>query len=399
MRYDGQHAAVVGGSVGGLTAALLLRELGFTVDVFERTPGELDGRGGGIVVQPETVRWFKERSSRRPDQLTTVSRYMRVLGADGIEFEEPVEWRFTSWSTLYRALLSDFGREHYHLGHYFVGLDQTAKTVNLRFANGATAAADLVVFADGITSVARKRLLPDEKLTYSGYIGWRGTVPEGELSDSTRAVLGDSLTYSFGDRTHICMYPIPGPDGETAVGDRLMNYVWYRNIAGVQAIDEVMTDKSGIRGEVSVHPGKVQDRFVAEMREGAGVLGPAAAELVRTTAQPYIQPILDFRAPQMVFGRVVMIGDAAFVARPHAAAGTAKAAAEAWNLADALEQCDDGDIDSALRAWEPHQIEVGNALLDRIELMGRAAQVDNTWNPHDRRLRFGLLEGALQPAY
>lgn len=399
MLYSGRRAIVVGGSIGGLTAALLLRDLGFAVDVYERTPGELDGRGGGIVVQPETVRWFKERSTRRPDQLSTVSKYLRVIGAaNEIEFEEPVEWRFTSWGTLYRALLGDFGREHYHLGHFFVGMDQDENGATVRFANGAEASAELVIFADGITSVARKRLMPDSRLDYAGYIGWRGTVPESELSAGTLELLGDSLSYSFGDRTHICMYPIPGPNDATAVGERLLNYVWYKNLPEATLLDEIMTDKTGIRGEVSVHPGKVQDRFIAQMRDEAAELSPAATELIRSTEFPYIQPIMDFRSPQMVFGRVVTIGDAAFVARPHAAAGTAKAAAEAWNLADSLEAAA-GDIDAALRAWEPRQLEVGNALIDRIELMGRAAQVENTWTPHDQRLRFGLLEGALQPAY
>jgi len=277
-------------------------------------------------------------------------------------------------------------------------MDQDDEGVSVRFANGAEARAELVVFADGITSVARKRLLPESRLEYAGYIGWRGTVPEGQLSAGTLALLGDSLSYSFGDRTHICMYPIPGPNDATAVGERLLNYVWYKNLAEATLLDEIMTDKSGIRGEVSVHPGKVQDRFIEMMREEAAELSPAATELVRSTELPYIQPIMDFRTPQMVFGRVVTIGDAAFVARPHAAAGTAKAAAEAWNLADELE-ASAGDIDAALKAWEPRQLEVGNSLIDRIELMGRAAQVDNTWTPHDRRLRFGLLEGALQPAY
>jgi len=180
MLYSGRRAIVVGGSIGGLTAALLLRDLGFAVDVYERTPGELDGRGGGIVVQPEAVRWFKERSARRPDHLSTVSKYLRVIGHENeIEFEEPVEWRFTSWGTLYRALLGDFGREHYHLGHFFVGMDQDDEGVSVRFANGAEARAELVVFADGITSVARKRLLPESRLEYAGYIGWRGTVARG----------------------------------------------------------------------------------------------------------------------------------------------------------------------------------------------------------------------------
>lgn len=393
------RAAVVGGSLGGLTAALLLRDAGYEVDVYERTPGELDARGGGIVLQPETLRWFKERSERRPDELSTTSRYLRLLGADNsVVFEEPNVWRFTSWSAIYRALLGDFGRDRYHLDHSFVGIDQRPDGATLRFVNGVSVDVDLAIFADGINSTGRRRLSRDAGFTYSGYVGWRGTVHESQLGSETMGLLGDALGWHYGDHTHICMYPIPGPDGGIKIGERLMNYVWYRNVPDLVDLDEMMTDKQGFRGEVSIHPGKVQDRYVDEMRAAAEVLPPAARELVRATAEPYIQPILDFRSEKMVFGRAVVLGDAAFVARPHAAAGTAKAAADAWSLADSL-IAHKGDIDAGLRAWEPGRLVVGNRLIDRIERMGRAAQVDSNWDPNDRSLRFGLDEGVLQPAY
>ena len=61
-----QRAIVVGGSMGGLTAALLLRDLGFDVDVFERSPEPLEGRGAGIVVQPDTVAGSPSTGGPRP---------------------------------------------------------------------------------------------------------------------------------------------------------------------------------------------------------------------------------------------------------------------------------------------------------------------------------------------
>lgn len=396
-RYDGARAAVVGGSIGGLTAALLLRDLGFDVDVYERTPEDLVGRGGGIVLQPEMLRWFQERSTHHPESLSTASRNLRYLGMNNeIVFEEPSVWRFTSWGTLYRALLSDFGRDRYHLGHCAVGVDTGDESATLRFANGVVSTADLVVFADGITSTGRKRLFPEASLQYAGYVGWRGTVVEDELSDESRALFEESLTYSVGPNTHICIYPIPGTNGELELGKRLVNYVWYRNVPGGSALEELFTDKSGFRGEVSVHPGKVQDRYIDEMKSAVGgVLAPAAAELVHKTEFPYIQQIMDGRMPQMTRGRAVIMGDAAFVGRPHGAAGTAKAAADAWALAEALETSD-GDIPKALSVWEPKQLEVGGNLVDRVVSMGTRAQFDNTWEPEDTTLRFGLKQ-PMQP--
>ena len=67
--YAGARALVIGGSIGGLTTALLLRDVGFDVTIFERTPAVLDGRGSGIVLQPDTLRWFTERSSLKPAEL------------------------------------------------------------------------------------------------------------------------------------------------------------------------------------------------------------------------------------------------------------------------------------------------------------------------------------------
>ncbi|PRC56318.1 monooxygenase, partial [Mycobacterium sp. ITM-2017-0098] len=84
--------------IGGLTSALLLRTLGFDVDVFERTPTPLDNRGGGIVLQPITMKGFDGHSARRIDELSVTSHWLRYLGAaDDVLYEGSFEWRSTSW--------------------------------------------------------------------------------------------------------------------------------------------------------------------------------------------------------------------------------------------------------------------------------------------------------------
>ena len=400
MENRHQTAAVVGGSIGGLTCALLLERVGFQVAVYERSSSELDGRGGGIVLQPEMLRWFKELSSQDPAQLATHSDFLRYLGpANSIEFEEPVEWRFSSWSTLYRALLHDFGIDRYHLGSSVDRIEQTSEDVTLYFENGSHTTADLVVFADGITSTGRRLLAPEAQPEYSGYIGWRGTVPETELSAETMALIGDALGYCFVEDGHICMYPIPGPSGEIAIGDRLMNYVYYQNVPAGDPLTAITTDIDGNTGAFSVPKGRVQSHWIAEMKEHATQsLAPAAAELVTSTDEPYIQVIFDVRVPTMTVGRVAVIGDAAFVARPHAAAGSAKVADDAWTLHDAFLQ-DNADIPEVLKAWQVDRLDLGNQLIDRVSLMGRRAQFDHSWDPADINLRFGLKGGVTQPSY
>ncbi|MCY1137179.1 FAD-dependent monooxygenase [Actinoplanes sp. Pm04-4] len=388
---DRGRAIVVGGSFAGLTAGLLLREQGFDVDIFERTPAYLDGRGGGIVLQPDTVRWIAERPhSFGVDDVSIGSSVMRYLGDDNkIVYEEPAAWRFSSWTTMYRVLFDDFGAERYHLGEYAVGVDQDADGVELRFTSGRTERADLLVFADGISSVGRRRLQPRVQPRYAGYIGWRGCVPEREVTRETADLINDALAYALIDSSHICMYAIPGADGSLATGNRQFNYIWYRNVAEGPALDEMTTDLRGFTAPVSVHPGQVQHRFVNEMRaDAAKVLPPAAAELIARTPEPYIQIVLDIAVRNMAFGRIALIGDAAFAARPHAAAGTAKAAADAWSLASSL--ASSPDVPSALAAWEPGRLALGNDLLSRVAEMGARSQFTNSWDPADPALHFGL---------
>lgn len=383
-------AIVVGGSIGGLTAALLLRDLGFTVDVYERTATPLDGRGGGIVLQPDTVRWFAERSGRDLAELHTATSHVQYLDRDGsIVHREAARWTYTSWGTFYRALLADFGTEHYHYGEYACGFSQDEDRATVRFVSGRSASANLVVFADGITSMARERFDPDAQLTYSGYIGWRGTVAQSTLTDATREILHDAITYDLVPNSHITMYPIPGEEGLDE-SHRLINYVWYRNVPAGPDLSEMLIDKRGFSGSVSIHPGQVQDRYIDEMRRAATELfAPAVAEVVVNTETPYLQVLSDVRSTRMAMGRVALIGDAACASRPHAAAGTAKAAADAWTLATALAETA-GDIPSALAKWEPAQLQLSDSLLRRVVDMGERSQFTNTWDPADPDLRFGL---------
>jgi 2,6-dihydroxypyridine 3-monooxygenase len=92
----------------------------------------------------------------------------------------------------------------------------------------------------------------------------------------------------------------------------------------------------------------------------------------------------------MAFGSACLLGDAAFVVRPHAAAGTAKAADDAWMLVDALDRLPD-DPAGALAAWAPGQLILGRNLLARTRAIGRRSQFDGTWRPGDPELIFGLL--------
>src|SRR5689334_18229094 len=285
--------AIVGGSLGGLTAALLLRDLGHDIDVFERATGELTGFGAGLVAHETTVRYFIERTAISPDHMTVPVHAYRLLdGAGTLLWEEPVHYRFVSWGTLYRALLGAFGRERYHQGAALAGFEQDADGVDVRLASGRDLRYDLLVLADGVQSTGRRRLFPGVEPAYAGYVAWRGTIDERDLPARVRDPLDDTITYALIPNSHALVYPIPGADGRVDRGHRLWNFVWYRNVKKGAAFDELMTDRDGAPHPVSLRPGRVQDRYARELKDFAAAALPAnVSAVIAAAAQPFIQAI------------------------------------------------------------------------------------------------------------
>jgi 2,6-dihydroxypyridine 3-monooxygenase len=384
------RVAIAGGSLGGLTAGLLLRDLGLDVTIYERSPAELQQRGAGIGFLPASYRYLVERAGRPLDRISVATSHIRYLARTGaVTHDLQHTYRFSSWNTVYRELLACFGRARYHLGQEVSSFAVEADHVAVALANGETDDFDLLVCADGVTSRSRRQLVPDATARYAGYIAWRGMVPEQSLDATTRDALGDAITYFVYANSHILVYPMPGPNGSVEPGQRLMNFVWYRNYLDGSDLDAVLTDRTGLRHETSLPPGMAQPRHIAELRATAEArLPPKIAEVVLAADSPFLQVIFDIEVSRMAFGRVCLIGDAAWVARPHAAAGTAKAAADAWTLAEALET--HASVPEALAAWEPAQLELGRQLTERSRRIGSRSQVDGTWREGDPELIFGL---------
>jgi 2,6-dihydroxypyridine 3-monooxygenase len=390
MRAVSLRVAVSGGSIGGLTAALVLRDAGHEVDVYERSPSRLEGRGAGIVLHEATLRYLVERQGTPVEQLSEGASRLRYLTPTGaLQFEEPSSERFTSWNALHGSLLDNFDAERYHLGERVAGFTQDDDGVEVVFDSGATVDCDLLVCAEGISSSTRELLLPEVQPTYSGYVGWRGTVDAALLSEASRTVLDDTITYAVPPYNQALIYPIPQGHGDGRKKS-LLNWLWYRNVEEGAALDELMTDRSGQLRRLSLGAGTVREEVLDELRaEAKGTLPPPLAEAIEITVEPFVQVIVDVEVPRMAFGRVCVLGDAAFAARPHAAAGTAKAAEDGWALAAALTAAGD-DVPAALRAWEPGQLELGRFVVGRSRAMGERSQVSCTWDPEDRTLRFGL---------
>jgi 2,6-dihydroxypyridine 3-monooxygenase len=380
---------VVGGSIGGLTAALLLRDAGFDVTVLERSSAPLEGRGAGIVLHEATARYLVDRAGLALEAISEGAEWLRVVDRTGaVTHQGPCRYRFTAWTTLFANLLDNLPPDRYRLGNEVAGIEPADDRVRVVTVDGFSMTADLVVCADGITSSSRRRLLPEVAPKYAGYLGWRGVVQESELDRKIFDHLYEAITYSTPPLSHILAYPIPNHRGTSP--ERVLNFVWYRNLEEGPLLDDVLTDVDGVRRNTSIAPGRLQSRHVDELRSEAKVALPDdLARMVLMAEHPFIQTVFDVEVPRMVFGRVCLLGDAAFAVRPHAAAGTAKAAAEAWSLSESL-QISGGDIPAALRSWEPGALERGNLLAERARRLGTMAQIEGTLDPGDPFTLFGL---------
>lgn len=362
------RALVIGGSLGGLFAGAMLKKIGWDVDVYERSPHDLDSRGGGIVLQPEVMSVFRRTNAVKGLRTRGVdSRHRTVFRPDGtIQSKQFAPQTQTSWALIYSSMKSVFGDEHYHQDKKLVDIrqDEAAKTVTAIFEDGTEETGDLLVGADGAGSTVRQLLWPDDRPSYAGYLAWRGLVDEDAMPLVAREYLHGDFGFANNQGSHILGYLAPGHGDDVSEGGRLYNWVWYRT-ADDETLRDIMTDKNGKNRGFSMPEGLLADTWKAQMRADAERLLPAPFRaVVHATEEPFGQAIRDLTVDAMVKGRVILLGDAAFIPRPHTAASTSKAAANALALADHLQRTPD-DVDGALRRWEPDQLELGQFLYEQ----------------------------------
>lgn len=362
---NSRRAIVIGGSLGGLFAGNMLKTVGWDVDIYERSPHDLDSRGGGIVLQPDVVELFRRAGIDTGQMdLGVRSRHRTVFRPDGaIESKQHAPQTQTSWSLIYSTMKQAFGATRYHQGKTLVDVrqDNVAGTVTAVFDDGSEATGELLIGADGNNSTVRRLLWPEAAPTYAGYLAWRGLVPETAMPAAARDGLHGDFGFANNTGSHILGYLVPGDGNDTREGQRYYNWVWYRT-ADDDRLRDIMTDVDGRDRGFSMPEGKLAPRWRQNVYEEADdLLPPPFRDIVQATAHPFAQAIRDLTVDSMVKGRVILLGDAAFIPRPHTAASTSKAAANALALADALAVSPD-NVDAALQEWEPGQLALGRAL-------------------------------------
>lgn len=370
------RAIVVGGSMAGLFAALLLRNAGWRADVFERVGAELSGRGAGIVTHAELFDVLKRAGiDARAAQVGVSVSGRRVFGRDGsIVGELPFEQILTSWGHLHALLRAGLPANSYHQGRNLVRVEEAADSVVAYFSDGTAEEGDLLIGADGIFSTVRSLFAPEVRPSYVGYIAWRGLVNERDLSPGTQDALANHFAFSLPDGEQMLGYPVAGSDEAMERGRRRFNFVWYRPAAN-GVLRDLLTDIDGVSQPLSIPPDRIRPEVTSALRRAArDLLAPQFAEVVEKTAQPFIQAIQDLESPRMVLGRrTAIIGDAAFVARPHVGMGVTKAAGDGDALVRAIVEHPD-DLAGALAAFEAKRLAFGAAVIRRARQLGAYMQ-------------------------
>ncbi len=371
-----RRALIVGGSIGGLFAALALRRQRWDVQVFERTPTPLAGRGAGIVTHPALYR-ILEQLGLDPHHGFGVSIRQRVtLARDGsVLGTRNVPQVATSWDRMFRLLREALPDACYTNGAELAGVELLPDGIRARFADGRTAEGAVLVGADGIRSGVRRLLLGEVPPVYAGYVAWRGLLAESAMPEPARSVLFARFGFCLPPGEQILGYPVIGENDALGVGDRRYNFVWYRPADEATALPGLLTDVTGHTHILSIPPPLIRPAVLLAMRRAAAeLLAPAFAQVVAATPLPFLQPIYDIESPRLAFPRAVLLGDAAFVVRPHLGAGVTKAAEDAVCLAAALAV--EPGVDAALARYEAERQPAGQAVVRRGRQLGAYLQAE-----------------------
>jgi 2-polyprenyl-6-methoxyphenol hydroxylase-like FAD-dependent oxidoreductase len=379
-----RRALIIGGSLGGLIAAHLLRSVGWDAVVFERNAEDLLSRGAGIGTHSHLIDILRRVGIAFDDSMgVKVSKVLCLDRAGVLALEKDTVRMMSGWARLYRSLREPLPAACYRLGHALTRVEQDAGGITAVFADGARERGDLLVGADGIRSTVRAQYLPDLAPLYAGYVAWRAMLDECDVPPAVRDEIFESYTFCLPEGEQCIGYPVPGRDNDTAKGRRAYNIVWYRPTDPATTLVDLCTDATGRRHGMSIPPPLIRPDVIAGIKATAHALvAPQVAEIF-ARSEPFFQPIFDLESPAIAFGRAVLLGDAAFVARPHVGAGVTKAALDAASLADALTAHGD-DLAAALARYSQEQLRFGRGLvaLGREEGAYISAQLKP---PHERR--------------
>jgi 2-polyprenyl-6-methoxyphenol hydroxylase-like FAD-dependent oxidoreductase len=349
-----RNIAVVGAGIGGLCAAIGLRQAGHEVRVFERAPS-IEPVGAGLSLWPNARHALEKLgldSKLAAVSIPTTSGAIR--SPDGSTITPPLPGGIMEIfgshayivhrADLQNILLDAAGEGTVRLGHQLNGFSQDANGVRLRFANRPEETAEILIGADGIQSIVREALVPGSKPRYEGHTAWRGITefrPEWLASGSVFETWGQGRLF-----------------GMTQIDEKRV--YWFATKKAPE----------GERDDPDTKKVEILELF-------QNWHDPISKVILSTEPQAIIRSDIYDIAPlkQWAFGRVALLGDAAHAMFPNLGQGGCQSIEDAVVLAEAL--VGDAPIEPALKTYESRRIARTTMIQKRSRQVARVAHFDN----------------------
>lgn len=319
--------AVIGAGIGGLTLALALRQRGIGCTLYEAA-AELREVGAAVGLSAASTRYYIEELGLEPELARRWYEVQALVFRDGRDGRTVAEHRFDyraryggPWVGIHRAdfqqvLSGAVGMDVIELRKRLVDIDDSGTEVVLRFTDGSTATADLVIGADGARSTVRRLMLGYDDALYSGVSAFRGIVPIQQMSSMPDP---DAIQFWMGPGGHCLHYP--------------MNAEGSHNFFLVERTPSLWP-----------HKGWIAPTNDEEKLARFGDWHPAVVEMV--SAVSCTERWALFHRPPLSRwskGRITLLGDAAHAMVPHHGQGANTSIEDAIVLADQLASGADPD--------------------------------------------------------
>lgn len=326
------RAAVIGGGIGGLSAANALRQRNVEVTVFEQADA-LGEVGAGVFMSPNSLLNVQKMGlgsefAKTQSLIGEGSQYYRMDGT----VVGPILTHDSSGNpvtAMHRAdllnvLASGLPSAAVRTGHRCVGFQQTPNSAEVTFANGGTFEADVVIAADGIQSVLQKHVVSDPgRPIHSGMVAYRGLIDTKKMPEWRKNV----SQLWMGQRKHFLVYPVRR--------NELINYV-----AFIPTSNETVESWSA--------PGNPRDLVEAFQDWDAPV-----ALLVNRIESCFWWGLYDRQPlPKWTNGRLILMGDAAHPMLPHLGQGANQSIEDGVALSIFLQNCDAANVIERLPHYE-----------------------------------------------
>lgn len=363
-----EKIAIVGASVAGAAAAILLDRMGKDITVFELQPkGVLKDRGTGIALPKNLVKELIELDIFDADFPTINIDYRQfILNDDRIQnekllTEQPFIAYGAHWASVYNSLVKRLPEDKIFYETKVTKVTPGEK-VKLTLENGSEQEFDYVFFCDGYNSVGRQFLFPNSKPEFSEYIAWRGVLPRIDVETSQH--LKDSVPFYLYEKGHMLIFEIPKVTSKHPDDDYVINWLIY------ECIDQNHPLRRDNRLRENIPPVAMTPEYIAYVKNLAQkYFPPFARDIILQTEIPFTQAIYDAWVPHYVVNNMILVGDSSILLRPHVGAGSTKALQDLLCLQRYLQQ-NAGDLSKVLPKWGRERQKKGEDLYNLCRDLG-----------------------------